>query len=82
MVDGRSAQVLELCRPLHCVPRPSDTDDPLLPEGTPIRDLWRGDDYAELGFSWRFLATLDGGATWEVFETMWDAEEAFPVELA
>ena len=55
--------VLNLMQSLYCLPRPGDTDDPLLAAGTPVRDLWRGDDYGELGFSWRFLATFDGGET-------------------
>ena len=73
---------LILTGPLYCLPKPGATDDPLLPADTLIRDLWRVDDYDDLGFSWRFLTSVDGGATWEVFDTMWDDGEPFPVELA
>lgn len=38
-------------------------------------DLWRGDDYGELGTSWRFKASLDDGETWVAYETQWSDEE-------
>ncbi len=66
---------LTLTQPVCCIPRAGDADDPLLPEGTLIRGLWRGEDYGQFGVSWRFLASLDRGELWEVFETMWDQAE-------
>ncbi len=72
---------LILTLPLYCLPKPGDTDGPLLPAGTPIRDLWRGEDHGELGSSWRFVASRDGGESWEAYETMWDDERGLPVRL-
>lgn len=70
-VEAPVSPVLVLAEPLHCLPRSDDLDDPLLPDGTPIRDLWRGSNYDELGFSWRFFARADSGKTWKAFETIW-----------
>ena len=67
---------------LWCLPRETDSgNDPQLAEGTPIRDLWRGEDYGELGFAWHFVAEVDGDRAWRAYETMLDAGDAFPVTI-
>ncbi len=78
---SRVTEHLLLAVDIYCLPRWEGEDDPHLPEGTPIRDLWRGENYGELGWSWRFQASLDGGETWVAFETQWNGEEPFPVMI-
>ncbi len=74
-----SVSVFFLTQSLWCLPK-DGSEDFLLPAGTLIRDLWRGEDCGDLGFSWRFLASLDGGATWSARQTIWDeGEGSFPV---
>ena len=79
-VHGESPS-LGLSQALYCLPTEQGGEDALLPEGALLRDLWRGEEHGGLGFSWRLSASMDGGATWAVFETMWDEGDWFPVEL-
>ncbi len=72
---------MTLSRPLYCLPTDRAGNDPRLPEGTPVRDVWRGDDYGPLGESWRFLASIDGGKTWGAYQTMLDQQDSFPIAL-
>jgi len=73
---------LTLTAPLWCLPDEPGGEDRLLPAGSLIRDLWRGEDHGELGHGWRFAASFDGGATWQHYETQWDDSEGpFPVAL-
>jgi len=40
---------LLLTVPLYCLPATPGAEDQLPPEGTPIRDLWRGEDHGDFG---------------------------------